>query len=542
MSGSGKGLLGVWLYRRGEHWAIKEGSPIHKSSDIPMVERRPNNDTKSSVVFSLKNQVGGLARALQVFQDLGVNVIHIESRKSLRRGSEFEILVDVECDSIRMEQLTRMLSREVAAINLAQYEEMGSIPHAPSLSAAQSFDFSEVDMPWFPRKISDLDQAQKVLMYGSELDADHPGFKDPVYRKRREQFADIANNYRYGQPIPRIEYTPEEIKTWGTVFRELHQLYQKHACKEYLENWPKLEKYCGYRQDNIPQLQDVNAFLKRTTGFQLRPVAGYLSPRDFLAGLAFRVFHCTQYIRHSSDPFYTPEPDCCHELLGHMPLLANPSFAQFSQELGLASLGASDEDINKLATLYFFTVEFGLCKQDGVLRVYGAGLLSSVAELKHAISAPEKTFRFEPDITCRQECIITAFQNAYYYTDSFEEAKEKMRSFAGQIKRPFGLRYNPYTQSVEVLTDAQKITAVVSELRGDLCIVSNALRKIHEQDNTVDVERITSLLTRGIDLPQDTSSSDSDIDKSPNIETPQKTVQDQNPEYVPNGNTIATQD
>lgn len=77
--------------------------------------------------------------------------------------------------------------------------------------------------------------------------------------------------------------------------------------------------------------------------------------------------------------------------------------------------------------LYFFTVEFGLCKQDGILRVYGAGLLSSVAELKHAVSVPEKTFRFDPEITCKQECIITAFQNAYYYTDSFEEAKEKMR-------------------------------------------------------------------------------------------------------------------
>lgn len=72
-------------------------------------------------------------------KDLGVNVVHIESRKSLRRGSEYEILVDVECDSKRMEQLMKMLSREVAAINLAHYEHIGSIPRAPSLSAATSF-------------------------------------------------------------------------------------------------------------------------------------------------------------------------------------------------------------------------------------------------------------------------------------------------------------------------------------------------------------------------------------------------------------------
>lgn len=90
------------------------------------------------------------------------------------------------------------------------------------------------------------------------------------------------------------------------------------------------------------------------------------------------------------------------------------------------------------------------------------------------------------------------------------------------------MRYNPYTQSVEVLTDAQKITALVSELRGDLCIVSNALKKIHEQDDTVDVDMITHLLTQGIELPQETSSSDSDEDKSPNVENSLKDLEKMN--------------
>lgn len=147
--------------------------------------------------------------------------------------------------------------------------------------------------------------------------------------------------------------------------------------------------------------------------------------------------------------------------------------------------------------MYFFTVEFGLCKQDGELRVYGAGLLSSVAELRHALETPKKIKRFDPDITCEEECIITSYQNAYYYTDSFEEAKEKMRKYAEQIQRPFGIRYNPYTQSVEVLSNAQKITALVSELRGDLCIVNSALKKISARDSTLDVDKISNLLQTG---------------------------------------------
>lgn len=87
---------------------------------------------------------------------------------------------------------------------------------------------------------------------------------------------------------------------------------------------------------------------------------------------------------------------------------------------------------------------------------------------------------------------------------SFLQLYTCFRAFANTIQRPFGVRYNPYTQSVEVLTNTQKIAAIVSELRGDLCIVSNALRKIHEHDETVDVESIEKMLHTGLNLnPED---------------------------------------
>lgn len=262
---------------------------------------------------------------------------------------------------------------------------------------------------------------------GVDLESDHPGFNDETYRKRRGELAQVAIDYRQGEPIPRIPYTEDETRTWGQVFNKQKALLKDFACAEYNEILPLMEKYCGYSSTNIPQQEDISDFLMRRTGFRMRPVAGLLSSRDFLNGLAFRIFFSTQYIRHHSVPLYTPEPDICHELLGHVPMFADPDFAEFSQEIGLASLGASDDDIKKLATCYWFSVEFGLLKEKGAIKAYGAGTLSSYGELEFSCAPyrpaggrdDKPEYRpWDPYMACRQDYPITTYQPVYFVAES----------------------------------------------------------------------------------------------------------------------------
>nr|XP_047142728.1 protein henna-like isoform X1 [Hydra vulgaris] len=326
-------------------------------------------------------------------------------------------------------------------------------------SSCQSSDTS-TEIHCFPKNEAELGQnPSHVLNYGLELDGNHPSFTDPIYRQRRTELASIAKNYQYGQVIPRINYTSQEIETWNSLFKILTEKYPIYASKEVNEMFPLLVKNCGYRVGNIPQLEDVSNYLKEKTGFTIRPVTGMLSSRDFLAGLALKVFHATQYIRHHSDPFYTPEPDTVHELLGHMPLLADPDFAELSQEIGLASLGASDDIILKLGTLYMYTVEFGLCLQNNEVKAYGAGLLSSIGELQYCFSEKSIKVPFDLEEIFATKYSLTEFQPKYFIAESFSDATNKVRKWAKGLPNANAIKYNPITRSIETTIELSQMNS-----------------------------------------------------------------------------------
>ncbi|ETW03365.1 hypothetical protein H310_04850 [Aphanomyces invadans] len=392
---------------------------------------------KTSLLLETNDGPGSLQEVLKFFWKHDVNMVHIESRPTKGPAHDYAFFIDFDgrpgepAVDLLLEDLRRHCSK-IMVLN-------------------------DKKVPWFPRKINDLDMTVKTLNAGEELQSDHPGFSDPVYRARRDQLTEIAVNFRQGQSIPRIDYTPDEVKTWGVVYDRMEDMWAKYACDEFKYILPLLETNCGYSRDNIPQAQDISDFLKECTGFTLRPVAGLLSARDFLNGLAFRVFFSTQYLRHHSVPLYTPEPDICHELMGHAPMFADPDFADFSHEIGLASLGASDEEIERLATCYWFSVEFGVCMQNGEKKAYGAGLLSSFGELEYACSPTrpaggEDAFPeyrpWNPFEAAKQKYPITTYQPIYYVADSLADAKARMREFTEDMKKPFYARYNPYQQTI----------------------------------------------------------------------------------------------
>lgn len=244
-----------------------------------------------------------------------------------------------------------------------------------------------------------------------QLGEGHPGLEDAVYRERRDRIATAAAQWRPGDAVPVIDYTDEEHEVWRVVCADLHDKHRRYACREYLDGKERF----GLPEDHVPQLAELSAALAPLTGFAYQPAAGLVPLREFYGALADHRFWATQYVRHHSVPLYTPEPDVLHEVVGHGNTLADRRFTDLYEAAGGAARRVeSDEALQFVSKVFWFTLEFGVVHEPDGLKAYGAGILSSpgeIEEFRHMTIRPLDLVEMgttEYDITHYQEVLFAA--------------------------------------------------------------------------------------------------------------------------------------
>ncbi|KAL7673447.1 hypothetical protein ACOME3_008305 [Neoechinorhynchus agilis] len=233
-----------------------------------------------------------------------------------------------------------------------------------------------------------------------------------------------------------MERTDADNTKWNKITTYLmSDVYPLYTCAEYKNNLNILLSSGCYGTETIPKLSALSNFLREKSGFSLRPVSGYICARDFFYNIAFRTFPCTEKIRQHDNLDYSDELDCCHELLGHVPMLVDPEFADLTNRVGLVSIGIDDALIEELAKVYFFTIEFGLVLEHDEIKAVGAGYMGSSKELKHAVTCPEKQKPLKIEDVLKAEIVTDNFQNQYFVADSYEHLLKFLSDFCDTIPR-----------------------------------------------------------------------------------------------------------
>jgi len=229
------------------------------------------------------------------------------------------------------------------------------------------------------------------------------------------------------------DYSEEQHAIWRLLFERQQRLLLGRACREYLEGLSRL----GVAADGIPDFRRLSDVLDRATGWRIVAVPGLVPDDVFFAHLARRQFPSTCFIRRRDQLDYLEEPDVFHDICGHVPLLINPIFADYLQaygEGGLKALGLGH--LQRLARLYWYTVEFGLIATRDGLRIYGSGILSSAGESVYCLEDPRpRRLRFDLRRIMRTGYRIDDFQQLYFVIDDFQQLFDATRPDFAPIYR-----------------------------------------------------------------------------------------------------------
>jgi phenylalanine-4-hydroxylase len=267
-----------------------------------------------------------------------------------------------------------------------------------------------------------------------ELEPGHPGLGDEGYIQRRKELFALCRKHRLedlGPPL--IDYTPEETRIWREVSPRLDELHLEHACSIYLDAKHEL----AITREEIPQLRFLSDRLRRETDMHLVPAEGALPYRTFYQYIGDRGFPVTQFIRHGSHPEFTPEPDMIHDCLGHVPPLMNRDYAELLVLIGKAvSATPHGDQVLALKRFSWFSIEFGLLEEQGEVKVFGAGILSSFGEITHSLFSPEVRRRpFVTDVVINTDYDPSRMQDQLFIAPSFPFLRRELEA----LVRRFGI-------------------------------------------------------------------------------------------------------
>jgi phenylalanine-4-hydroxylase len=238
----------------------------------------------------------------------------------------------------------------------------------------------------------------------------------------------VRDDHTMAQPLE--AYTAADHAVWQHLYARQRGLLDGRACGAFLDGLAAL----NLPQDRVPDFADVNRQLQAATGWQIVAVPGLLPDTVFFEHLAERRFPVTWWMRRADQLDYLQEPDCFHDLFGHVPLLLDPVYADFIQRYGELARSAAPEALAMLARLYWFTVEFGLIRDTapgaapGKLAIFGAGIVSSKGESIYSLESPAPhRLAFDLARVVRSEYRIDTFQPLYFVLDSFDSLIDAVR-------------------------------------------------------------------------------------------------------------------
>lgn len=215
-----------------------------------------------------------------------------------------------------------------------------------------------------------------------------------------------------------IEWSPEENSTWNTLYNRQSQTIKGRVCKQFLEGLEKIQ----FPVKRVPQHSEINRSLKAFSGWEVEIVPALIPAKEFFTLLANKKFPAASFIRIPAELDYIQEPDIFHEFYGHVPLLTFKEYADFMEEFGKLALSIAPKDRRRLFRLFWFTIEFGLLKEDGLIKAYGGGMLSSIHETVYSIDSdiPQR-MPFDSLAALRTPYRIDIPQPLYYVLDNFTD-------------------------------------------------------------------------------------------------------------------------